>query len=156
VFKSQQQQQQHQQHRAAVLGVLLEQLGTQPNLACSFATGQAAQEYVFASLCLEIIGLSGLASCLFAGFEWYDTTTTTILSNITFENYKYIQYTSDPSDWWYSQTPHAFRMLSHSDQFKPGECYTTQVTQFELSDMTRAAVSSIMAMLNQTAVTNHD
>ena len=46
--------------------------------------------------------------------------TTTILSNVTFENYKYKQYTTNPSDWWYWQTPHAFRMLSHSDQFKPG------------------------------------
>lgn len=54
------------------------------------------------------------------GFEWYDTTTTTILSNVTFENYKYKQFTTDPNDWWYLQTPHAFRMLSHSDQFKPG------------------------------------
>ena len=54
------------------------------------------------------------------GFEWYDTTTTTILSNVTFENYKYKQYTADKNDWWYPQTPHAFRMLSHSDQFKPG------------------------------------
>lgn len=55
------------------------------------------------------------------GFEWYDTMTTTILSNVTFEGYKYKQYATNPSDWWYSQTPHAFRMLSHSDQFKPGE-----------------------------------
>jgi hypothetical protein len=55
------------------------------------------------------------------GFEFYDTMTTTILSNVTFENYKYKQYSSNPADWWYWQTPHAFRMLSHSDQFKPGE-----------------------------------
>ncbi|WIA35607.1 hypothetical protein OEZ86_004028 [Tetradesmus obliquus] len=61
------------------------------------------------------------------GFEWYDTTTTTILSNITFENYKYIKYVDDPEDWWYWQTPHAFRMLSHSDQFKPDK--TMMVTK---------------------------
>jgi hypothetical protein len=60
------------------------------------------------------------AACCTAGFEWYDTTTTTILSNITFENYKYIKYVDDKEDWWYWQTPSAFRMLSHSDQFKPG------------------------------------
>lgn len=47
--------------------------------------------------------------------------TSSMLSNVTFENYKYRQFTTNPSDWWYWQTPHAFRMLSHSDQFKPGE-----------------------------------
>lgn len=122
--------------------------------------------------------LSGLR---LQGFEWYDTVTTTILSNgecvlamsphhspamrrdteqqwycqgltqvvpvnvmppsrrptynlyrlcfaVTFENYKYKQYTSKPADWWNSQTPHAFRMLSHSDQFKPG-AHATQHRQ---------------------------
>lgn len=54
------------------------------------------------------------------GFEWYDTMTSTILSNITFDNYKYKPYSTDPSNWWYYQTPFAFRMLSVSDQFKPG------------------------------------
>ncbi|KAF6266444.1 hypothetical protein COO60DRAFT_1669869 [Scenedesmus sp. NREL 46B-D3] len=61
------------------------------------------------------------------GFEWYDTTTTTILSNITFDNYKHIKYTDDPEDWWSWQTPSAFRMLSHSDQFKPDK--TMMVTK---------------------------
>jgi hypothetical protein len=60
------------------------------------------------------------ACLLLQGFEWYDTVTTTILSNVTFENYKYRQFTTNPADWWYWQTPHAFRMLSHSDQYKPG------------------------------------
>lgn len=80
------------------------------------------------------------------GFEFYDTMTSSLLSGVTFENYRYRygrehalgcefvaqqvtppytmccrQYTTNPGDWWYNQTPHAFRMLSHSDQFKPGE-----------------------------------
>jgi hypothetical protein len=67
-----------------------------------------------------MFSLAPCTACCAAGFEWYDTTTTTILSNITFENYKYIQYTTNPTDWWFLQSPSAFRMLSHSDQFKPG------------------------------------
>lgn len=43
-----------------------------------------------------------------------------MISNLTLENYKYKQYSTNPADWWYWQTPYAFRMLSHSDQFKPG------------------------------------
>jgi hypothetical protein len=44
-----------------------------------------------------------------------------MISNVTFENYRYRSYTSDPNNWWwYWNTPHAIRMLSHSDQFKPG------------------------------------
>ena len=58
------------------------------------------------------------------GFEWYDTFTSTLLSNITFENYKYRQYVTDPNDFWYWNTPHVFRMLSHSDMFKPGKIST--------------------------------
>ena len=58
--------------------------------------------------------------CCCQGFEWYDTHTSTMISNVTFDNYRYRSYSSDPSDWWFWQTPHAIRMLSHSDQFKPG------------------------------------
>ena len=47
--------------------------------------------------------------------------TSSMLSNVTFENYQFQRWVTDPNDWWYWQTPHAFRMLSHSDQFKPGE-----------------------------------
>lgn len=55
------------------------------------------------------------------GIQWYDTMVSTILSNVTFENYKYRQYTTNKASWWYWNTPHAFRMMSFSDQFKPGE-----------------------------------
>jgi hypothetical protein len=54
------------------------------------------------------------------GFEWYDTTTSTLLSNVTFENYQLVRYVSDMSDYWWWSTPHVFRMLAISDQFKPG------------------------------------
>jgi hypothetical protein len=46
--------------------------------------------------------------------------TSSMLSNVTFENYQFVRYVSNPNDWWYIQTPHVFRMLSHADQFKPG------------------------------------
>jgi hypothetical protein len=52
------------------------------------------------------------------GFEFYDTMTSSLLSNITFDNYRFRQFTTNPADWWYLQGPSAFRMLSHSDQFK--------------------------------------
>jgi hypothetical protein len=55
-------------------------------------------------------------------FEWYDTMTSTILDNVTFENYRYFSYPVEPDNWWYRHTPLAFRMLSHSDTFKPGGC----------------------------------
>lgn len=67
----------------------------------------------------EVLLLTAI-HCL-QGFEWYDTMTSTLLSNVTFENYKYKQYTDNPDNWWYWQTPSAFRMLSHSDQYKPGD-----------------------------------
>lgn len=55
------------------------------------------------------------------GFEWYDTMTTTLLSNVTFEGYRRgSPYTDSPGNYWEAQAPSAFRMLSHSDQFKPG------------------------------------
>lgn len=50
----------------------------------------------------------------------YDTMTSSLLSNVTFENYKFVRYVTNSTDWWYWQTPYAFRMLSHSDQYKPG------------------------------------
>lgn len=58
------------------------------------------------------------------GFEFYDVFTSTILSNATFKDYKYFAY-PPPSQWdsdpyyWANNTVSAFRMLSHSDQFKP-------------------------------------
>lgn len=55
------------------------------------------------------------------GFEWYDTFTSTILSNVTFKGYKHFDFPAGAGAWWRSQTPSAFRMLSHSDLFKPGE-----------------------------------
>jgi hypothetical protein len=53
---------------------------------------------------------------------------------VTFENYKYKQYTTDPAAWWYLNTPHAFRMLSHSDQFKPGAQAATEKPQTKPSE----------------------
>lgn len=65
--------------------------------------------------------LSPLTRCLLQGFEWYDTGTSTLLSNVTFEGYRRgSPYTDDPTNWWFQQAPSAFRMLSASDQFKPG------------------------------------
>lgn len=60
---------------------------------------------------------------LLQGFEFYDTFNSVFLSNVTFENYKWVQYkwATTPASYWYWNTPHAFRMISFSDVFKPGE-----------------------------------
>eukprot|EP00775_Hariotina_reticulata_P009208 gene9208-9375_t len=58
-------------------------------------------------------------SWVIKGFEFYDTMTSTLLSNVVFDNYKYRPYPVAPGNWWYLNTPFAVRMLSHSDQFKP-------------------------------------
>ena len=44
-----------------------------------------------------------------------------MLSNVTFENYRFQQWVSDPTQYWYKQRPHVFRMLSYSDQYKAGK-----------------------------------
>ena len=54
------------------------------------------------------------------GFQFYDTFTTSLLSNVTFKNYKFRQLTTNPSDWWYDWGPMVIRDMTHSDTYKPG------------------------------------
>eukprot|EP00775_Hariotina_reticulata_P004484 gene4484-4738_t len=54
--------------------------------------------------------------------EFYDMLTAQMLDNVTFDNYKYLEYptSTDPTDtFWGSNTPHAIRFLGGSDKYKP-------------------------------------